>query len=449
VNVFLKLLGCRVNEAELEGWASAFLAAGYAVVDSAEHAGIVVINTCAVTREAGRKSRQAIYQARKAHADVKVVVTGCLAELGKAEDPGLSSADLVLGNEEKEQLVAKVQRAFGLAVSPPVVSAPLRKSRTRAFVKVQDGCRHRCTYCIVTVARGAERSRTIADVVGEVQARVAGGQREVVLTGIHLGGYGEDLGVDLAALVRAVLDSTDVERLRVSSLEPWNLPANFFELWEDPRLCPHLHLPLQSGSDTVLRRMARRCSTGEFAELVARARSTIPELTLTTDVIVGFPGETDAEWAETLAFVEQVAFGDLHVFSYSPREGTAAARMGGQLPKAVKRSRSQALRDLGAHMRREHLSRFASSRQQVLWEGLPEPGSTPELRRYSGYTRGYLRVEVEAPATLTLRNTISPVQCIGQTGDRLHARLLGLPAPAGSVPYRGLPDTKRPLPVVE
>jgi threonylcarbamoyladenosine tRNA methylthiotransferase MtaB len=439
VRVFLKVLGCRVNEAELEGWAGAFAGRGYSLVGGASEAELVVINTCAVTGEAGRKSRQAIYQARRANGAAKLVVTGCYAEL---ETAGLEGVDLVVGNRDKDELVAEVERVFGGAEPDAIagsaeadtiagsdVIASVRDSRTRAFVKVQDGCRHRCTYCIVTVARGEERSRAPKDVVREVRRLVAGGRREVVLTGIHLGGYGEDLGTDLSTLVRAVLAETEVERLRISSLEPWNLPDGFFELWSDPRLCPHLHLPLQSGSDSVLRRMARRCSTDEFAQLVATARAAIPELTVTTDVIVGFPGETEAEWAETLAFVEATGFGDLHVFSYSPREGTAAARMKGQLAKSLKRSRSQELRSLGARLRRTHQERFVGSRQDVLWEGRSEEGSAPDRRRVFGYTRNYLRVESEVPAARTLRNRISSVRCTRVAGDRLVGELTRHPLP--------------------
>ena len=189
------------------------------------------------------------------------------------------------------------------------------RGRQRAFVKVQDGCRYRCTFCIVTVARGEEHSRAIADIVEEINALQQQGIQEAIITGVHLGGYGSDNNSNLLELIKAILAQTTIPRLRLGSLEPWELPDGFFELFKNPRLLPHLHLPLQSGSDSVLKRMARRCKTAEFAEIVATARAEIPYFNITTDIIVGFPGETEAEWRESLAFIAGIGFGHIHIFS--------------------------------------------------------------------------------------------------------------------------------------
>jgi threonylcarbamoyladenosine tRNA methylthiotransferase MtaB len=287
-------------------------------------------------------------------------------------------------------------------------------------VKVQDGCRNRCAFCIVTIARGDERSRPIDDVVSELRSLASAGTKEAVLTGVHLGGYGSDLGVTLSDLVRAVIEHAGLPRIRLSSLEPWDLPPDFASLWQDRRLMPHLHLPLQSGSDGVLRRMARRCSTAAYEALVDRLRSAIPDLVLTTDVIVGYPVETEAEWAETMAFVERIGFGHVHVFTYSRREGTRAARLGGQVAGDVKRRRSRELSALAAAMKTAHLARFARTERDVLWEGPGHPGPESKVR-FGGYTDNYLRVQTSVPAGIDLDNRICRTWLDRVDGDLLVA----------------------------
>ena len=267
MHVFLTTLGCRLNEAELERWSRGFHATGHRVVPSPAQADIMVVNTCAVTTEAARKSRKLVSGLHRQNPAARMVLTGCFAELEPGRAASLAGVDLIVGNRDKERLVDLVVESLGTPTMPVLATEPedahvyASTGRTRAFIKVQDGCRNRCSFCIVTIARGEERSRTIADVVGEIRQRHADGYQEAVLTGVHLGGYGSDLGTDLRALVRAVLEDTDIPRVRLSSLEPWDLPEDFWSLWSSPRLMPHLHLPLQSGADTVLRRMSRRCST--------------------------------------------------------------------------------------------------------------------------------------------------------------------------------------------
>ena len=234
------------------------------------------------------------------------------------------------------------------------------RGRQRAFIKVQDGCRYRCTFCIVTVARGEEKSRPVQDVVDEIIALHQQNINEIILTGVHLGGYGSDLGLNLVDLIKAILTETDVPRIRLGSLEPWELTEDFYQLFDNPRIMPHLHLPLQSGSDTVLRRMARRCKTEEFANIVSHLRQINPSFNITTDIIVGFPGETEEEWQESLEFIRHVGFGHIHIFTYSPREGTKASTLSNPVQEPIKKQRSQQLHQLGDEMRLKFFTKTIS-----------------------------------------------------------------------------------------
>lgn len=437
MNVFLTALGCRLNEAEVESWARHFRAAGHAVVASPASAQVMVVNTCAVTGEAARKSRKLVTGLHRRNPSARLVVTGCFAELEPETAAGLLGVDLVIGNRDKDRLVARVAGELEVAAMPVLAADPdgahaFREARTRAFVKVQDGCRNQCSFCVVTIARGEERSRTIEEVIAEVRALEAAGVAEVVLCGVHLGGYGSDLGLDLAELVRRLLRATRVPRVRLSSLEPWDLPGGFGELWRESegRLLPHLHLPLQSGSDPVLRRMARRCMTASFARLVDRLRAAVADLHVTTDLIVGFPGERDADFRATLAFAEAIGFSHVHVFPFSPRQGTRAAALPDPVPAAVMRERVGELAGLAARMKAEHLARAAGQTRPVLWE-TGEPAERGEgWRRFAGYTDTYLRVETETPAGVDLENWIEPVLLAGAAGDPPD-RLIGIRAAGG------------------
>ncbi|HEY8144987.1 MAG TPA: tRNA (N(6)-L-threonylcarbamoyladenosine(37)-C(2))-methylthiotransferase MtaB [Kofleriaceae bacterium] len=422
-SVYLTQLGCRLNEAEVEAWARSFRAAGHRVVASPERAQLMVVNTCAVTAEAARKSRKLVGGLHRRNPSARLVVTGCFAELEPQAAAQLIGVDLVVANRDKERLVERATRELDLAAMPDLATEPdgahaFREARTRAFVKVQDGCRNRCTFCVVTIARGEERSRTVEEIVAEVRELEAGGCREIVLCGVHLGGYGSDLGLDLATLVDRLLRATSVPRVRLSSLEPWDLPDDFGQLWSESRLLPHLHLPLQSGSDRVLRRMARRCLTAGYADLVARLRRDIPDLHLTTDLIVGFPGESEADFADSLAFAEAIGFAHVHVFPFSPREGTRAAALSGRLRGDEIRARSAELHRLAARMKAEHLARAVGQTREVLWETAEVEDSV--VRRFAGYTDTYLRVEVVMePVTIDLENRIEKVHLAAIDGDRL------------------------------
>lgn len=414
MRIHLHALGCRLNEAELETWARQFKAGGHGIVAAPEAADVVVLNTCAVTQEAVRKSRQLIKRAHQANPSARLVVSGCYASLEPDSAAETLGVDLVVENTDKDRLVEITARELDLPLMPAIATEPgetslFTRGRHRAFIKVQDGCRYRCTFCIVTRARGEERSRPIADIVEEINALVAQGVQEAALTGVHVGGYGSDLGTDLSVLIAAILADTDLPRLRLASVEPWDLPEDFFALFDNPRLMPHMHLPLQSGSDTVLRRMARRCKTAEFERLVTEARTRIPGFNVTTDIIVGFPGETESEWAESRDFVGRIGFGHLHIFAYSPRAGTKAATLPGRIDKATQKARSRELHALGARLRRERLETMRGEQAEVLWER-PRQTGTPGEVIYTGYTPNFLRVEMPGPVDWDLENRITRVR---------------------------------------
>ena len=417
MRVFLKALGCRLNEAELETWTRDCRARGYTLADDAAQADLVVINTCAVTGESVRKSRQLIRRAQRSNPLAKLVVSGCYTALQPEQSAAELGVDLVVPNPDKDRLIGIAAERLDLPVMPETATEPgenalLARGRHRAFIKVQDGCRYRCAFCIVTKARGDERSRTITDVVDEVRRVHAEGVNEVVLAGVHLGGYGSDLGTDLVALVTALLAETDIPRVRLGSLEPWELASGFWSLFANPRLMPHLHLPMQSGADSVLRRMSRRCRTHEFRELAATARASVPGFNITTDIIVGFPGETDAEWAQTLAFTREMKFGHVHIFSYSPRIGTKAATMAGQVDRKTKRLRSRQLHGVAARSRREVLQGLVGTTTDMLIEQRTDGG------RYAGYSTNFVRIELDAPlASDDAVGTIRRVRCIAVGDD--------------------------------
>jgi threonylcarbamoyladenosine tRNA methylthiotransferase MtaB len=427
MRVNLQALGCRLNEAELQTWARQFQQQGHLVTAEQEGADLVVVNTCAVTAEAVRKSRKLLRRARRANPRARLVISGCAASLEGDAWAREQGVDLLVHNRDKDRLVEIAARELDLGSMPlsamePQTNPLFARGRQRAFVKVQDGCRHRCTFCIVTLARGEERSRSVAEVVAEVNRLEAEGVREIVLTGVHLGGFGSDIGQDLKELIGALLADTDVPRLRMGSLEPWDLPEGFWDLFADPRLMPHLHLPLQSGSDAVLRRMARRCRTEDFARLAGEARQAVPDINLTTDIIVGFPGETDAEWQETLSFVESMGFGHLHVFAYSARQGTKAATLPGQVSREIKRARSREIQELGHHMKSDVLASFVDRRLPVLVEGRSSGSSEDD---WFGYTPNYLPVRVRSDSLRPSFNQILEVTLDGlhEDGESLRASL--------------------------
>jgi threonylcarbamoyladenosine tRNA methylthiotransferase MtaB len=429
--VRIETLGCRLNEAESEEWARHFRDHGFRVVGADDPTDLVVINTCAVTQEAIRKSRQVLRRSQRANPQARLVISGCLATLGDRAISPAAGVDLIVANRDKDRLVEIALETLALPAAPEsaagdVAGSLFSRGRQRAFIKVQDGCRYRCTFCITTVARGEERSRSPAEIVGAIGRLVDDGIQEVVLTGVHLGGYADEACGRLSELIARILGETRISRLRLGSLEPWDLGDDFWRLFEDPRLMPHLHLPLQSGSDPVLRRMARRCKTAEFARLVEQGRAKVPDLNITTDIIVGFPGEDADDWRRTLAFAEAMRFGHIHAFNYSPQAGTLAAAMPAQIDSATKRRRFAELQTLALDMKREILRAQIGKRISLLCEGNPD-GERQSTR--FGYTPNYLPVHVQSPTADISGNQIVPVTLIGV--DATACTLIGHPDPGG------------------
>jgi threonylcarbamoyladenosine tRNA methylthiotransferase MtaB len=396
MKIFLDTVGCRLNQAEIEVLAGQFRAAGHEIVATADNADLAVVNTCAVTAAAASDSRGAIRRAVRAGA-AQVVPTGCWVTVQPEHASAMAGVRQVIANDHKDRLVAEV-----LHLAPPEFDAepiareplPGARRRTRLFVKVQDGCDNRCTFCVTTVARGASRSRSIDAICRDIQHALVGGTQEVVLTGVHLGAWGKELGADLNSLVTAVLQRTPVPRLRLSSLEPWDLDEEFFLLWRDSRLCPHLHLPLQSGCAATLRHMARKTTPESFRELVQVARRIIPDVAITTDVIAGFPGETDAEYEESLQFVESMNFAGGHAFTYSPRPGTVAAKRKDQVPASLRRTRTRRYLDVFSDAAGQFRRSLIGTTRPVLWESAHRGADAGwEL---AGLTDNYIRVRARA-----------------------------------------------------
>ena len=397
MKIYLDTIGCRLNQAEIETMARQFRVAGHEIVAAAELADMAVVNTCAVTNDAVSVSRSKIRQIARAGVN-EIIATGCWATLQPAHVYDLPNIFRVVANDRKDYLVPDIlnlpQHTFDLE---PISRQPLPglHRRTRAFIKVQDGCDNHCTFCVTTVARGEGRSRPILDVVQDIRSALDGGTKEIVLTGVHLGSWGYDFNSHLKEIIKAILYETDVPRLRLSSLEPWDLDEGFFSLWENKRLMPHLHLPLQSGCESTLRRMARKTTPASFCKLVSAARDVIPNVSITTDIIAGFPGETEDEFAESLAFVQEMNFAGGHVFTYSPRPGTGAARMKGQIKPEVRKKRNHILHDALEESAKSYREKFVGRRTSVLWESTSEMGERGW--QMEGLSENYLRVTASAP----------------------------------------------------
>ena len=423
--------GCKLNQADSEALARRFLQAGYTLAGPSEPADIYVINTCTVTHVADGKARHALRAARARNPSSLVVATGCYAQRVPHEVSGVKGVDMVVGNSRKADLVEMVLAARGDQVVPCAVGEELpgfpgaqAAIRTRAMVKIQEGCDQVCAYCIVPKVRGRERSIPTGVLLDEVRQRVEEGYREVVLTGTQLGSYGFDLtdvelrDVDLKELLRLLLLETGVERLRVSSLQPQEITGELLELWKDSRVCPHFHMPLQSGSDYVLKRMRRRYTTAQYADAVGRVRATVPGVSITADVVVGFPGEGDGEFQESLGFAREMEFASIHVFPYSVRPGTSAAHMGPQVGYPIKRQRMEEMLALGREQASAHRSRAIGTTRQVLWERADSKGRKPA---YLGLTDNYMKVRTEQD--MPLLNRITPAWLVGEVGETLLARV--------------------------
>ena len=424
--VAIETHGCKLNLADSELLATQFSRFGYTVVETGQPADVYVLNTCTVTRTADRKARQHLRAAHRRSPDALVVATGCYAQRAAEELRDVSGVALVAGNSQKAELVQEVLRLRGQTASPYTAGVeppwPRLPRRTRAFVKIQEGCNQVCAYCIVPRVRGRERSIPPSEVVREVREHVAEGYQEVVLTGTQLGSYGFDLpDATLPSLLTAVLQRGEVPRLRVSSLQPQEITDELLRLWQrDRRLCPHFHMPLQSGSDRVLARMRRRYSAAEYLAAVQRVRDVLPHAAITADVLVGFPGETEEEFQETLALCWRVGFSDLHVFPYSVRPGTSAAYFPDKVESQAIAVRTRAMLSLAKELAAAHRQRCVGQAFSVLWEEETADASGPP--RWSGLTETYLRVHTRSWARLRGRPTMAHVVAVN--GDHVWVDVL-------------------------
>jgi threonylcarbamoyladenosine tRNA methylthiotransferase MtaB len=399
--VALDSLGCKLNQAEMQQLARQLTAAGYRLVAPTDKADIYILNTCTVTHIADRKSRHMLRMARRRSPGARLVAIGCYAQRSPRELAQIEGVELVIGNDRKMNLLKLLKDADNPVM--PVTGDSMNKQqdgRTRAFVKVQDGCRNFCAYCIVPLVRRREENVPVEKVTALVRGLVANGYQEVVLTGTEIGAYNGN-GVNLEGLLKCILAETAVPRLRLSSLQPHQISPGLIGLWRDSRLCPHFHLSLQSGSDTVLKRMKRRYNIDDYSRVVSLIRNSVPDVAVTTDVIVGFPGETDAEFQETLEFCRQMQFARIHVFPYSPRPGTEAADMPQQVPAGVKKQRGQQMLALAKESALSFRKRFLFRTMNVLWE--KQSGGV-----WSGLTGNYIKVYAKNDKDLT--NRILPVE---------------------------------------
>lgn len=413
-------LGCRVNQYDTDSMRGLFLAEGYRDGAFDDIADVYVINTCSVTQMGEKKSRQLIRRAKKRNPEAKVVVTGCYAQLDPALIAAMEGVDAVIGTNEKKQIVSIVARLLQGEGGAEAIQAvhnvlqrdefeeiplyPSAVEHTRADLKIQEGCNNFCTYCIIPYTRGTLKSRQPDAIIEEAKRLISFGFKELVLTGIHLGAYGKELPEKptLALILRRLLDETTVQRIRLGSVESIEVDDDLVDVMNSsPRICPHLHLPIQSGSDAILQAMNRHYTVDEFCRLIAELRQKIHGLTISTDLILGFPGETEALFEETMTTLRQLDFSHIHAFPYSPRKGTPAAAMKNQVPQDIKKKRVEQVNTLSAAQKAELLQSMVGKTVQVLIEKQDD-------HHGEGFSDNYERVCVEG-LTTSCEGAIVPV----------------------------------------
>ena len=404
-SVAFHTLGCKVNHYETEAIWQLFKAQGYERVEYENIADVYVINTCTVTNTGDKKSRQVIRRAVRKNPDAVIAVTGCYAQTSPAEIMAIPGVDIVVGTQDRVKMLDYIEQfknerqpinAVGNIMKSRVyeeLDVPAFTDRHRASLKIQEGCNNFCTFCIIPWARGLMRSRDPKEVLHQAQQLVDAGYKEIVLTGIHTGGYGEDMkDYNLAMLLRELEEKVvGLKRIRISSIEASQITDEVIEVLANSKIVvPHLHIPIQSGSDTVLKRMRRKYTMEFFADRLVKLKKALPGLAVTSDVIVGFPGETEEEFMETYNFIKEHKFSELHVFPYSKRTGTPAARMDGQIDEEVKNERVHQLIELSDQLAKEYASQYEGEVLEVIPEERLENGL------YEGYTGNYLRVQFPA-----------------------------------------------------
>ena len=403
MKIALETLGCKLNQAETESLARQFVQAGYELVHHPGEADVYILNTCTVTHTADAKARHQLRLARRQNPDIFIIATGCYAQRAAAEITAIAGVDCVVDNSEKSnllQILKDIPQKAQSAKEPVAASAPFR---TRSFLKIQDGCQNFCSYCIVPFVRSAEISVPPESIIDEIRQRTNEGYQEVVLTGTRVGGYAFE-GLDLRGLLQRILDETKIPGMRLSSLQPQEISPALIILWQNSLLCPHFHLSLQSGSTGVLKRMNRRYSPDEYRKIVKLIRQEVPAVAITTDVIVGFPGETDKEFEESLEFCKQLGFARIHVFSYSPRSGTAAAKMAKQVADKVKKERSKQMLALAEESANNFRESFTGEALDVLWEKQTDDGD------WTGMTGNYIRVYAKSKDNLRNKKSTIKIQ---------------------------------------
>lgn len=409
-------LGCKVNQYETQAMTELFLNEGYQVVDFSEPADIYVVNTCTVTNLGDRKSRQMLRRAKRRNPNAFLAVTGCYAQVAPKEVSKIDGIDLILGTDQRARIVELCEAGKQAMLVGDIMKVrefenmeiSRYEERTRAFIKIEEGCDRFCSYCMIPFARGPVRSRPIESVVQEAERLIGHGYKEIILTGIHVASYGKDLKeVSLLDVIRAVHCLPGVERLRLSSVEPVFFTDDVIEaIARLPKVCRQFHLSLQSGCDATLSRMNRRYTTAEYAHAVQRLRAIMPEVAITTDVICGFPGETQEEFEATKAFLQTIGFAMIHVFPYSERKGTRAAQMEGSVPHPVREARAAEVSALAEAMRRDYMARFVGEESEIILEQSPQEGYM------EGVTGTYIRVWVphEGDHSKTVRVRLLSVQ---------------------------------------
>ncbi|MFP3975245.1 MAG: tRNA (N(6)-L-threonylcarbamoyladenosine(37)-C(2))-methylthiotransferase MtaB [Dehalococcoidia bacterium] len=419
-SVAIETIGCKLNQAESESLARGFVQAGFNVVSPYDLPDVYILNTCTVTHVADRKCRQRLRFFRRLNPDALIVALGCYVD----RDPRLDHVEAGdshfwrIGNDGKHSVVEMLANRFHDSIDGSCGLGEERApSRTRSLVRIQEGCNQQCSYCIVPSVRGRERSVPESRVVDEVKARVSEGYNEVILTGTRVGTYEGDGGLE--GLIRRILEETSMPRIRLSSLQPQELSSSLLDLWEDNRLCRHLHLALQSGSDSVLKRMGRGYSIPQYRETVNWIRDAFPDMAITTDVVVGFPGESEEEFEESYRFCDEIGFARLHVFPYSVRPGTRAARMDGKVSEKVKKGRVKQMLDLAGRSARDFRRSFSGTVRPVLWEERNSNGC------WIGYTDNYIKVKTGSECYLgnCLTDTVLGEDCQDSLWGRLAYKL--------------------------